>query len=388
MNVHYRLFNIFFLIVAAGFIGCAQANLTVLAPAEINTKDIKTVAVGNFEIGGIQGKFISERKGRWKTYQVELSEEEKRALSRAVRARVVNLLTTTPYFKVVFTDEFAALENDAALQQLISVQGYKDQNVDAVINGKIWIEIERTDGAELSKVDLNYIAPAPSRQGQMDVTVEQVAWWPYKSARGSLALEIKMTRLNPTEVIAVTFDSRAYSNKVGGPPVGLAGQVTQGLSSVSNLMADRSKTKKDEQKKEIESSDLVLPSFEQLVAETALSIAASFVKRVAVTEQRVAYPIAAGGDASAKVLIESGAYGVAIDRLQKATAGDKKEPADLYNLGLCFEAIGEYDLALTLYREAFDKDRGSLTYASGIGRIERIQREYPAIRRQLKQKQS
>ena len=35
----------------------------------------------------------------------------------------------------------------------------------------------------------------------MDIEVEQLIWWPYKSARGAMALEMKMTRLNPQGVL-------------------------------------------------------------------------------------------------------------------------------------------------------------------------------------------
>ena len=365
--------------------GCGPvAKITVLSPAEIDTKGIRNVAVGKFEIGGVQERMVSERGGVWESHLVTLSAEQKESISRAVRSRVVNLLTTTPFFKVIYTDEFAALENDAALQQLVSTQGYQTQNVDAVLNGKLWIEIDRTDGAEIAKVDLNYIAPSQYREGQLDVTVGQLVWWPYKSTRGTLALEMKMTRVNPTQVVAVTFDTRTYSHKIGGPPAGAVGQLKEGLATIGNLTSQSSQEKKE---KEIESSDLVLPSYDQLVADLALSIAANFVKRVAVTEQVVSYPVASG-DPSAKILIEAGAYGVAIERLQKITGGAEKKAEDLYNLGLCFEAVGDYDLALNLYRDAFKQDSGSVTYAAGIGRIERILRERPALKRQLTQKQS
>ncbi|MEE3023183.1 MAG: hypothetical protein VX367_11385, partial [SAR324 cluster bacterium] len=197
---------------------CARAGMTVRSPAEIDTRTIRNVAVGKFEVGLIQEKIKTERNGNWTIRTIPLSEEQKSAISRAVRARVVNLLGTTPYFQLNFSDEFAQLENDAALQQLVSVQGYTTENIDAVINGKFWIELERTDGVGLTREDLEYFRP-PSRYNQgMNLTVQQMVWWPYKSTRGTLGLEIKLTRLNPTEVVAVSFDTRSYAHQSGGPP--------------------------------------------------------------------------------------------------------------------------------------------------------------------------
>jgi len=84
--------------------GCAKATLTIRSPAEINTRKIKNVAVGGFEIGQMMLKFKTERNGVWQTHPVLLSEEQQKSISRSVRARVINLLTATPYFKVIFSD--------------------------------------------------------------------------------------------------------------------------------------------------------------------------------------------------------------------------------------------------------------------------------------------
>ncbi len=355
---------------------CAKATLTVRSPAEINTSKIKNVAVGGFEIGQMMLKFKTERNGVWQTHPVLLSEEQQKSISRSVRARVINLLTATPYFKVIFSDEFEKLANDAALQQLVSVRGYKTKNVDAVINGKLWLEIERTDGVDLSKEGLEYFRPPRSRNSiGLNLTVDQVVWWPYKSTRGTLGLEIKLTRLLPTEVVATTFETRTYSQRIGGRNGESFQQIADSLTSA---LATSNSSKTDS----IESSADVLPSFEQIIADMALSIASGFVRRVAVTEKVVSYPIASGSLPNAKILIEAGAYDVAIDQLQKATA-ENPDPNDLYNLGLCFEAIGDYGLADSTYREAWKTDPENLLFAQGLGRIERLRRENPQLQRQL-----
>ncbi len=355
---------------------CAKATLTVRSPAEINTLKIKNIAVGGFEIGRIMLKFKTERNGVWQTHPVLLNDEQQKSISRSVRARVINLLTATPYFKVIFSDEFEKLENDSALQQLVSVRGYKTKNVDAVINGKLWLEIERTDGVELSKEGLEYFRPPRSRNSLgLNLTVDQVVWWPYKSTRGTLGLEIKLTRLLPTEVVATTFETRTYSQRIGGRSGESFQQIAESFTSV--LSASKS-SKTDN----IESSVDVLPAFEQIIADMALSIASGFVRRVAVTEKVVSYPVAEGSFPNAKILIEAGAYDLAIAQLQQATA-ENPDPNDLYNLGLCFEAIGDFGLAQNTYREAWQAEPENLLFAQGLGRIERLRREHPQLQRQL-----
>ena len=375
---NYILNKLFLMLLISAFLisGCAKATLTVRSPAEINTRKIKNVAVGGFEIGQIILKFKTERNGVWQTHPILLSEEQQKSISRSVRARVINLLTATPYFKVIFSDEFEKLASDAALQQLVSVRGYKTKNVDAVINGKLWLEIERTDGVDLSKEGLEYFRPPRYRNSLgLNLTVDQVVWWPYKSTRGTLGLEMKMTRLLPTEVVATTFETRTYSQRIGGRSRESFQQIAESFTSV--LSASKS-SKTDS----IESSTDVLPSFEQIIADMALSIASGFIRRVAVTEKIVSYPLAEGSFPNAKVLIEAGAYDLAIGQLQHATA-ENPDPNDLYNLGLCFEAIGDYGLAQMTYREAWQADPENLLFAQGLGRIERLRREHPQLQRQL-----
>ena len=291
------IFNVFLLT------SCAAATLSsVRSPAEINTKEIRKVAVGTFEIGKLAIKFKTERNGVWKTHSVLLNEEQQRTISRSIRSRVINLLTSTPYFKVEFTDEFEKLGNDAALQQLVSVGGYKTQDVDAVISGKFWLEIEKTDGVDLSKESLEYFRPPRSRRSLgLNLTVEQVVWWPYKSARGSLALEIKMTRLKPTEVLASTFETRTFAQRIGGRNMESFQKIFQGITTQFT-------SSKPEVVDSIENSDQVLPSFEQIIADLAMSIAINFVKRVSLTEKTVSLPIASSNHPNTEILIEAGAH--------------------------------------------------------------------------------
>jgi len=362
------------LLVVLLFGACAKAGMTVRSPAEIDTRTIRNVAVGKFEVGLIQEKVRTERNGNWGSRTILLSEEQKEAISRAVRARVINLLGSTPYFQLNFSDEFAELENDVALQKLVSVQGYTTENIDAVINGKLWIDLERTDGVALTREDLEYFRP-PNRYNQgMNLTVQQMVWWPYKSTRGTLGLEIKLTRLAPTEVVAVSFDTRTYAHRLGGQPADTIGQITEGLTRLRDSSSDKNK--------DLTNSDQVLIPFDQMIAELSRSVAASFVKKVAVTEKTVFYPVANGNLESARILIEEGAYELAIERLQQATASNP-DPGDLYNLGLCFEAVGDYGLAINSYRAAWNADPENLLFAQGIGRIERLRRESPQLRRQL-----
>ncbi|MBU2510112.1 tetratricopeptide repeat protein [bacterium] len=355
------------------FTGCAEKiQLSIVNPPEVDTTGIKKVAVGRFEIAYVNYLQKTERNGVWKTERVDLTKDQLDSLSNQIRARVISLLSTTPYFNLVYTDKFAELENDAALQDAIAAGGFKTAEEDAVINGKIWLEVVNTDGVEPDKADLEYLEGG--RQSTFNYTLEVIAYWPYKSVSGTLALEMKLTNLNPTDVVAVTFDTRNYSQKIGGKPIGFSEQLTEKTQLFSSSIAEQGSSGR--KSAEIEESDLVLPNLDQLVADLAESIAAQFVRRISITQKTVNYPIASGGNKTAKMLIEVGAYEKAISTLTETlNKAEEKDPDDMYNLGLCFEAIGEYGLAAVSYEDANKRDPKKLLYAQGIGRISRLKRE-------------
>lgn len=361
--------------------GCApQARIKVYRPAEISTKGIRKVAVGRFEIIQMNREFKAERDGQWRKKQIRFTAEQLEAISNQIRARVINLLSVTPYFQLVYTDEFQKLENDEALQKAVAAGGYRTADIDAVINGKIWLEVVNIDAKEVDKVKLEFAEGGD--EDSFNYEVEVLAYWPYKSIRGSLALEMKLTRIDPTEVVAVILDTREAAYKVGGPPDRFDQTLAMNTREYSRSLA-RSNRGQDR----IEESDQVLPSFDQLVADLAESVAARFIQRVAVTEQEVEYPIAVDGNETAVMLIEVGAYEKAIETLNRVLdRAREKNPDDIYNLGLCYEAIGEYGLAGTVYNDAITADPENLMYARGVGRIERLKRENRMVRAQLSSK--
>lgn len=360
--------------------GCApKLELTILKPAEVNTEGISKVAVGRFEIADVRQLYKLERNGNWQTSSVTFTEEQLNALSDQIRARVVTLLSTTPYFDLVYTDEFNELATDAELQEMIAAGGYRTEEVDAVINGKVWLTIVKNDGVEPEVVNLEYIQGGS--ENSFNYKVDVLAFWPYKSVSGSLSLEIKMTRLEPTEVVAVTFDTRRYSEKIAGRPANLMEQLEKGTQKITDAVTSDVDRKGD---RIIEQSGMVLPSFDQLVADLSESIAAQFVRRVSITQKTVRYEIAGGGNDTAQMLIEVGAYEKAIEVLNETlNNADEQNPDDIYNLGLCYEATGDYGLAEVTYNDAIERDPENLTYIKGIGRIQRLKRENLRLRQQL-----
>ena len=355
-----------------------KTSLQILQPAEIDTSEIQRIAIGVFDIGVIQEEFITERGGDWIKTPVNLSDKERQNLSRNIRSRIANQLTKVPFFEVLLTDEFSSLENDVVLQQLIATQGYKTRDVDAVLRGKIWLTSERLDGVDLQKISLKYFTPANSQQKTPaeKLTVQQLVWWPYKQLSGSLIVELKLVRLQPTEIVATDIVHRRFSQRVGGGPVRIVDQAEEGMNSLQNFLENQNPDQSGT------NTSVVLLSLPTMIGEMVTSVGADFVRRVSVSLSTVEYPVAEDGDELARLLILGYAYESALQRLQRKTADDPN-PEDLYNLGLCFEVLGDYGLALLNYRAAHQRDDTNLIYAQGIGRIENLYRQVPQLRSQI-----
>ena len=379
MNCELRLRKISWILLLILLSACSEkTSLQILQPAEIDTSDIQRVAIGVFEVGVIQEDFVTERGGDWSKKSANLTDEERQILSQNIGVRITNQLTKVPFFEVLLTDEFSSLENDVALRQMIATQGYKTRDVDAVLSGKIWLTSERLDGVDLQKISLKYFTPANSSQKipAKKLTVQQLVWWPYKQLSGSLIVELKLVRLQPTEIVATDVVHRRFAQRVGGSPGGIVDQAEEGMSLLQEFVEDQG----DDQS--VTSTSEVLPPLSVMVGEMVASVGADFVRRVSVSQSTVEYPVAEDGDEQARLLILGGAYESALQRLQGQTANDPNSD-DLYNLGLCFEALGDYGLALLNFRAAYQIDDTNLMYAQGIGRIENLQRQFPKLRSQI-----
>jgi tetratricopeptide (TPR) repeat protein len=379
MPCNFRLRQIgwiFFLFLVSS---CSEkTSLQIFQPAEIDTSGIQRIAIGVFEIGVVQENIAVERAGDWTKKSAKLTDEERQILSRNIRTRITNQLTKVPFFEVLLTDEFSSLENDAALQQMIATQSYITRDVDAVLSGKIWLTSERLDGVDLQKISLKYFTPADSQQKipAENLTIQQLVWWPYKQLSGSLIVDLKLVRLQPTEIVATDLVHRRFAQRVGGSPVGIVDQAKTDTSSLRDSLEGQNEDQP------AASTTEGLPSLTAIVGEMVASVGADFVRRVSPIQSTVEYPVAEEGDEQARLLILGGAYESALQRLQGLTARDPNSE-DLYNLGFCFEALGDYGLALLNYRAAHQMDGTNLVYAQGIGRIENLQRQFPKIRSQI-----
>ena len=103
---------------------------------------------------------------------------------------------------------------------------------------------------------------------------------------GSLIVELKLVRLQPTEIVATDIVHRRFSQRVGGGPVRIVDQAEEGMSSLQNFLEDQNPDQSGT------NTSVVLLSLPTMIGEMVTSVGADFVRRVSVSLSTVEYPVA------------------------------------------------------------------------------------------------
>ncbi len=105
-------------------------------------------------------------------------------------------------------------------------------------------------------------------------------------------------------------------------------------------------------------------------------VAYDYAKKIIPHKQKISSEIMSGGDSVSVDLIENGAFNLAINRLDNiVTKTDDPDYEDLYNLGLCYEALNELRPALEYYLKAGDQQPDNDVVQTALKRVRRIVQE-------------
>ena len=94
-------------------------------------------------------------------------------------------------------------------------------------------------------------------------------------------------------------------------------------------------------------------------------IVSQYLKKITSYQEEVVLNVQ-GGDPAAVLLIQGNAYEEAIAHLQGLP---QRKPADIYNLGLAYEASGQVTLAQQYYEEALKSDSGNSLFQDAVQRL-------------------
>ncbi len=116
-------------------------------------------------------------------------------------------------------------------------------------------------------------------------------------------------------------------------------------------------------------SDIPEKERQQIISKLIDKTLTEFIRTISPYKSRVVTEVASGKNKAAVTKINEGEF----EEAKKFLEGSE-DPADLYNLGLSYEAtartIEDYEDALFYYSQALDLSPGEKLYAQGVGRME------------------
>ncbi len=108
---------------------------------------------------------------------------------------------------------------------------------------------------------------------------------------------------------------------------------------------------------------------ESMVNELGVVITSGILKNVSKYSALTKREIDKGSEGEIVELMEKADLEAATKKLEMSISKEKKA-ADLYNLGICYEALGDPGIALQMYRDAYKLDQNKELYIKAIGEIE------------------
>ena len=345
-------------------------SLRFKEPPKINLDDIKNVGVLSFRVIDINSKNFIERNGDWQISDSSINNIED--ITNSVRLIVLDKLSSSN-LNIEFSDKLNSIRSDTNLSQLISSGGESVDKVDAFIDGLLWVDVNKFDGSDVAKQTLTF--SIASEEGAPAYSIDTVSFWNYQKLSGSLSLELRLIDSKTGRILASTYQSRRYKHKIGGQPANIVEEIKKYIEQGENYIV------KDEASDQFKNQNPeVFPTMSESINMLAESVASDFISKTIPTYKSKNVVIASGGNEKLVELLKLGAYEFALDELSKI---NNPKPADIYNQALAFEGLGEYQTALSGYREAIKLEPGNLIYAQGIGRLERLKRAYNNLDKNL-----
>ncbi len=370
------------IVAAALFCGCAapSVKLKVTVPAKTRIIGVRGVAVGGFKAENLDAWQANADGNGWNKHR--LPQSDLQAISDGVKNDLLGKLAETPFYSVMDLEGQEKIYDMDGLAGLVGKPTFKPGTVDALIFGRCWVGYLEADGEKHEKVtleDWDYRGQTP----RITQSREELVTSDYKTASAVLIVQYTAVRFRPRlEILFVTTTVQSLRQDEGG---GIVISRTRGgpLGAIMGVLGGggkrEGKTESTGTKPAGGTVPLALEAFSYLSHEAATG----FVEQISPTTTEIEIEIA-DGDKTSSNLIRAGAYREASRHLRSITEGGKQgtkkyskpedKAADLYNLGLAWEAQGPayYEDAILAYRKSVEADPETILYASGLGRIARL----------------
>ncbi|PCI25883.1 MAG: hypothetical protein COB67_10540 [SAR324 cluster bacterium] len=332
MDINLKKYRrlVFFLLVTLLGSSCSTSYLQFNTPksAESRYGGLKTIAINNVVLIKAEGKKMTDNLGRWSVQNKRLDVQ---GIENLVRKALIANLSKFSDYQIIDLQDLRDYNGD--FQTLRPPSGEILKQADFMLDLSFAVSAQEQSGS-FHQV-MTFSQSARSKQGRKWITTqnssyEKVIPAPYNNSHVELVFLAEVIKIKNGEAkVLKNFNGEVQNNR--SPQVPL----------------------------------------EVMANELAVAVTSQILKNISKYSVIVKREIHKGSNSEVIELLESADLEAAKLKLESILSENKgKEPFDLYNLGICYEALGLPGIALQYYYEAHALNEENELYISAIGDLE------------------
>jgi len=364
------------LLLIFGLISCTnklQFSTSVSPSGELAS--IRTLAIADVRLLQSDEQNLSDQRGEWKVSRHKL---QTAGLEKLIKRSLISNLSRFADYNIVDLEVFSVIFSDK-LNSIKPVSGLSIGGIDAVLNLNVAVNVTTQNGQYDSVKSFGRRTSRKSGKKWLtteDSSIERKITEPYQTRTASLVLTGELLKVSAGKIILLsTFSETAViSMGRGFEPNNFSQTVDSKFMSFFSG-DDRSKEEKISALPFLDLKHLTFSGAPNasvnLSQRLALQISNMILPRFARYTVLVTRTIDGAGNEAAVELLTQAKVLEAKEKLEAILSNpDQKTAENIYNLGICYEALGEPRIAIQLYEEALALDQSNSNAIEALGALQ------------------
>ena len=364
------------LVISSGLISCShkiQFNTKIQGKPELNS--IKRLAIGEIKVVQATELVLRDRKGNWSVREQKLNTD---GFEELIKKSLISNLDKFSGYDLIDLEQFRAVYSDN-LKSMRPASGFKVMGIDAVLNLNVSFNVTDQEGS-FDSVKTFYQS-ASSKQGEEWVQTQNssnqsIVVEPYQIRAVTATIHVEIIKVENGNIKQVISFSDAFVISLGKGLALYSFSQEPKEGFMSFFSGDD--TSKDEKvlnqpfyklSHEVGSSNP--GSGDNIASRLGIGITNKILPYISRYTVIVTRTIDTGGDDVSVEFLKTGKIEEAKTRIESLLGDEEQKTAEnIYNLGICFEALGDSQIARQYYEEALAIDEGNGNLIEALGALE------------------
>ena len=317
--------------------------------------EIEVLGLNQINIKTSEGVILQDRNGRWTKSELKV---DKGVVEKIIGMSLVSMIGRSGRPEVIHITAYQNLLNN--YEKLGALAGLKIRSVDAVLNMDIKVTAIEQNGVYTDKVRFSiseYAKTGKKWKLVKSTSDDKLVNFPYIHTLYSLSMvtELIWTKEGAKDLIKSWTESFVLHN------------FYDGRSGEKDFMVGKNTVFiSDYGEGEIAFNKAPMP-FEEALARVSVHSVNRILPALSTSTSWETRRIDTGGDESSVQSLESSKVEEACQRLENL---ETTLVSDIYNLGVCYEVVGEKAIAKAKYKEAIELDSGYDLAIEALGAAE------------------